>query len=134
MLPLVITMGRSGSRKGNIFLNLPRYSVFLWQFNLYFCAISFGVFALFHSVFLRYFGQCFCFTRYTVPRLVRLRTIPSILARNWPNFVMPETPNDEPATCLMRWKMAVVDIYSPSAGSSHTSKHRRKYCSAGDSI
>ena len=52
MLPLVITMGRSGSRKGNIFLNLPRYSVFLWQFNLYFCAISFGILALFWSVFL----------------------------------------------------------------------------------
>ena len=60
MLPLVMTMGRSGSRKGNIFLNLPRYSVFLWQFNLYFCAISFGVFALFHSVFLRYFIRYSC--------------------------------------------------------------------------
>ena len=52
MLPPVMTMGRSGSRKGNIFLNLPRYSVFLWQFNLYFCAISFGILALFWSVFL----------------------------------------------------------------------------------
>ena len=60
MLPPVMTMGRSGSRKGNIFLNLPRYSVFLWQFNLYFCAISFGVFALFHSVFLRYFIRYSC--------------------------------------------------------------------------
>ena len=52
MLPLVMTMGRSGFRKGNIFLNLPRYSVFLWQFNLYFCTISFGILALFWSVFL----------------------------------------------------------------------------------
>ena len=25
---------------------------FLWQFNLYFCAISFGILALFWSVFL----------------------------------------------------------------------------------
>ena len=61
----------------------------------------FGVFALFHSVFLRYFGRCFCFTRYTVPRLVR-------------------------------WKMSVADMYSLSLGSWHTSKHRRKYCSAGE--
>ena len=110
MLPPVMTMGRSGSRKGNIFLNLPRYSVFLWQFNLYFCAISFGILALFHSVFLRYFGQCICFTRYTVPRLVRLWTMPSRLVR----------------------KMSAADMYSPSLGSWHTSKHRRKYCSAGE--
>ena len=28
------------------------HSVFLWQFNLYFCAISFGILALFWLVFL----------------------------------------------------------------------------------
>lgn len=40
-------------------------------------------------------------TRYTMPELVRLRTIPSMLVRNWPNFVTADMPNDEPATCLM---------------------------------
>ena len=52
-----------------------------WASIRCFCAISFGILALFHSVFLRYFGQCFCFTRYTVPRLVRLWTMPSRLVR-----------------------------------------------------
>ena len=103
-----------------------------WASIRCFCAISFGILALFHSVFLRYFGQCFCFTRYTVPRLVRLWTMPSRLVRNWPNFVTADIPNDEPATCLMRWKMSAADMYSPSLGSWHTSKHRRKYCSAGE--
>ena len=29
------------------FMNSPRHSVFLWQFNLYSCAILFGILALF---------------------------------------------------------------------------------------
>ena len=44
MLPPVMTMGRSGSRKGNYFLNLPGYSVF--------CGNLTFVFALFWSEFL----------------------------------------------------------------------------------
>ena len=52
MLPPVMTMGRSGSRKGNIFFESTKVFGILWQFNLYFCAISFGILALFWSVFL----------------------------------------------------------------------------------
>ena len=44
MLPPVMTMGMSGSRKGNFFLNLPGYSVF--------CGNLTFIFALFWSEFL----------------------------------------------------------------------------------
>ena len=58
----------------------------------------FGVFALFHSVFLRYF-RCICFTRYMVPRMVRTRVLAhlekqkKILLCRRENLILPVVGN-----------------------------------------